>query len=249
MSYSYSTRVRNRDWLVDIAAELPSSWHHCKFAEAVEISYIFLPLSSLEHTFVVTRSHVQVYSMRTFAGALQSLSGNGKTLNQWRPNKKTQTPSQALGCCRRCAHGMLVSKGASCCFLLSFCFDTSNKSKKLVSNTDRPWDSLSDFAETSSLQAEWKLDSCSLSGVMPSRLPYSRSWGRQKKLATNLWELLKSLELKRDRGVERERERTPNKWMRAIANYRSVTSGLRLLQHERCVCRIYFPLQTDHVSL
>ena len=30
-------------------------------------------------------------------------------------------------------------------------------------DTDRAWDSLSDFAETSSLQAEWKLDSCSLS--------------------------------------------------------------------------------------
>lgn len=147
MSYSCSTRVRNRDWLVDIAAELPSSWHHCKFAEAVEISYIFLPLSSLERTFVVTRSRVQVYSMWTFAGALQSLSGNGKTLNQWRPNKNTQTPSQALSYCRRCAHGMLVSKGALCCFLPSFCFDTSNTSMKLVYNTDRPWDSLSDFAK------------------------------------------------------------------------------------------------------
>ena len=139
----------------------------------------------------------------------KAFQGTGRPwINGDQTNTHTQTPSQALGCCRRCAHGMLVSKGASCCFLLSLCFDTSNKSMKLVSNTDRPWDSLSDFAETSSLQAEWKLDSCSLSGVMPSRLPYSRSWGRQKKLATNLWELLKSLELKRDRGVERERENT-----------------------------------------
>lgn len=196
MSYSCSTRVRNRDWLVDIAAELPSSWHHCKFAEAVEISYIFLPLSSLERTFVVTRSRVQVYSMWTFAGALQSLSGNGKTLNQWRPNKNTQTPSQALSYCRRCAHGMLVSKGALCCFLPSFCFDTSNTSMKLVYNTDRPWDSLSDFAETSSLH------SCSWSGVMPSRSPEKvgyESVGVIEKFGTQ----------------ERERERIANKWMRA----------------------------------
>ena len=187
MSYSCSTRVRNRDWLVDIAAELPSSWHHCKFAEAVEISYIFLPLSSLEHTFVVTRSHVQVYSMWTFAGALQSLSGNGETLNQWRPNENTQTPSQALGCCRRCAHGMPVSKGASCCFLLSFCFDTSN------SILQWSWCIIQ-----VNLEIAWVILQKHLHCILVPGPEWCRQ-GRRKKLATNLWELLKSLELKRER--------------------------------------------------